>query len=138
MFNHSWSRRLAAVLAVLHLLFVLPLPAANASMLGTAEVLAEQQQQQQQQQQIDREQLRAMLDDQGVQKKLTELGVDRARVAERIDSLTPAELAQFNQQLDEAPAGGIIGIIILLLVIFIITDMLCATDIFSFVKCINR
>ncbi len=136
MFNHSWSRRLAAVLAVLHLLFVLPLPAANASMLGTAEVLAEQQQQQQQQ--VDREQLRAMLDDQGVQQKLTELGVDRARVAERIDSLTPAELAQFNQQLDEAPAGGIIGIIILLLVIFIITDMLCATDIFSFVKCINR
>jgi len=27
---------------------------------------------------------------------------------------------------------------VLFLVIFIITDMLCATDIFSFVKCINR
>ena len=134
MFNHSWSRRLAAVLAVLHLLFILPLPAANAAMLGTADILAEQQQQQP----VDREQLRAMLDDQGVQKKLTELGVDRAQVAERINSLTPAELAQFNQQLNEAPAGGIIGIIVLLLVIFIITDMLCATDIFSFVKCINH
>ena len=134
MFNHSWSRRLAAVLAVLHLLFILPLPAANAAMLGTADILAEQQQQQP----VDREQLRAMLDDQGVQKKLTELGVDRAQVAERINSLTPTELAQFNQQLNEAPAGGILGIIVLLLVIFIITDMLCATDIFSFVKCINH
>ena len=134
MFNHSLLRRLAAVLAVLHLLFVLPLPVANAAMLGTAEVLAGQQQQQP----VSREQLRAMLDDQGVQKQLAALGVDRARVAERINSLTPAELAQFNQQLNEAPAGGFIGIIVLFLVIFIITDLLCATDLFTFVKCINR
>ncbi|MGS7337782.1 PA2779 family protein, partial [Enterobacter kobei] len=47
--------------------------------------------------------------------------------------------AQFNQQLDQAPAGaGVVGIIVLFLVIFIITDMLCATNIFNFVKCINR
>lgn len=133
MFNHSWSRQLAAVLAVLHLLVILPMPAANAAMLGTAEVLAEQQQQP-----VDREQLRAMLDDQGVQKQLTALGVEPAQVAERINSLTPTELAQFNQQLNEAPAGGFIGIIVLFLVIFIITDLLCATDLFTFVKCINR
>jgi hypothetical protein len=134
MLNNSWSRRLAAVLAVLHLLFILPLPAANAAMLGTADILAEQQQQKP----VDREQLRAMLDDQGVQKQLTALGVDPAQVTERINSLTPTELAQFNQQLNEAPAGGFIGIIVLFLVIFIITDLLCATDLFTFVKCINR
>jgi hypothetical protein len=136
MFNRPLLRRLAAVLAVFHLLFILPMPTASAAMLGTAEVLAEQQLQQQQQ--LDREQLRAMLDDQGVQKQLAALGVDRARVAERINSLTPTELAQFNQQLNEAPAGGFIGIIVLFLVIFIITDLLCATDLFTFVKCINR
>lgn len=134
--NQPLFRRLAAVLAVLHLLFILPLPAANAAMLGTAEVLAEQQQLQVQQ--LDREQLRAMLDDQSVQKQLTALGVERAQVAERINSLTPMELAQFNQQLNEAPAGGFIGVIVLFLVIFIITDLLCATDLFTFVKCINR
>lgn len=133
MFNHSWSRRLTTVLAVLQLLFALPMPAAHAAMLGTVEVLAEQQQQP-----IDRAQLRAMLDDQGVQKQLTALGVEPAQVAERINSLTPTELAQFNQQLNEAPAGGFIGIIVLFLVIFIITDLLCATDLFTFVKCINR
>ncbi|MFZ3184384.1 MAG: PA2779 family protein [Pseudomonas sp.] len=132
--NQPVLRRLAAVLAVLHLLFILPIPAANAAMLGTADILAEQQQQQP----VDREQLRAMLDDQGVQKQLTALGVEPAQVAERINSLTPTELAQFNQQLSEAPAGGFIGIIVLFLVIFIITDLLCATDLFTFVKCINR
>ncbi len=134
MFKRSFLRRLAAVLAVLHLLLIAQLPVANAAMLGTAEVLAEQQQQ------VDREHLLAMLDDQGVQKKLAALGVERDQVADRINSLTNAELVQFNQQLNEAPAGadGIIGIIVLFLVIFIITDLLCATDIFSFVKCINR
>lgn len=137
MCNSFSTRSLAAVLAAFHLLFVLAMPA-NASMLGTAEVLAEQQQQQQQQP-VDREQLRAMLDDQGVQKKLTALGVDPTQVTERINSLTPTELAQFNQQLHEAPAGSsVVGIIVLFLVIFIITDLLCATDLFSFVKCINR
>lgn len=132
MFKHSFFRRLAAVLAVFHLLMVVQVPVANAAMIGTPEVLVEQQQR------VDRQQLLSMLDDQGVQEKLQAMGVERAQVEERINSLTSAELAQFNQQLEEAPAGGILGVIVLLLVIFIITDMLCATDIFSFVKCINR
>ncbi|NQD91818.1 PA2779 family protein [Pseudomonas sp. CrR25] len=132
MCKHSLFRRLAAALAVFHLLMIAQVPLASAAMIGTADVLAEQQQQ------VDRQQLLSMLDDQGVQKKMQALGVERDQVEARINRLTGAELAQFNQQLDEAPAGGIIGIIVLFLVIFIITDMLCATDIFSFVKCINR
>lgn len=132
MFKHSFFRRLAAVLAVFHLLMVVQVPVANAAMIGTPEVLVEQQQR------VDRQQLLSMLDDQGVQDKLQAMGVEREQVEARINSLTSAELAQFNQQLEEAPAGGILGVIVLLLVIFIITDMLCATDIFSFVKCINR
>jgi len=92
-----------------------------------------------QQHKVDQEQLMAMLDDEQVKEKLVSMGVDRDQVESRIASLTPAELAQFNQQLDQAPAGaGVVGIIVLFLVIFIITDMLCATNIFNFVKCINR
>ena len=80
-----------------------------------------------------------MLDDQDVQKKLVSMGVDRDQVEKRINGLTAAELAQFNQQLDQAPAGdGVVGVIVLFLVIFIITDMLCATNIFNFVNCTNR
>ncbi|MCY1275402.1 hypothetical protein D9M68_348700 [compost metagenome] len=125
-------RRLAAGLAAAHFLMIAQVPLAQAAMIGTPQVL------QQQQQQVDRQQLRAMLDDRQVQQKLESLGVERAQVEARIDSLTPAELAQFNQQLQEEPAGaGVVGIIVLFLVIFIITDMLCATDIFSFIKCIR-
>ena len=132
MIKRAYSRPVAAVLVAAHFLLVTQAPVAQAGMIGTSEVL------QAQQQQIDRQQLLAMLDDQGVQDKLAALGVERAQVEQRINSLTSAELAQFNQQLSEAPAGGIIGIIVLFLVIFIITDLLCATDLFTFVKCINR
>ena len=130
--SHPFMRFLAATLAALHLALFAHMPLANAAMIGTPQVLQEQQQQ------VDRQQLRDMLDDQQVQQKLEEMGVDRAQVEQRIDSLTPAELAQFNQQLSEEPAGaGVVGIIVLFLVIFIVTDMLCATDIFTFVKCLR-
>lgn len=122
-------KRLAAVLVLAQLGVVAEVPLAQAAMVGTGEVL------QAQQQHVDREQLLRMLDDQGVQKKLQSMGVERNQVEQRIKSLSNEELAQFNQQLDQAPAGGIIGIIILFLLIFIITDMLCITHIFTFVRC---
>lgn len=133
MFTSPLLKRVATALAALHFLLVAQIPLAQAAMIGTPEVIAEQQQQ------VDRQQLLTMLEDQDVQKKLESMGVDRTQVEKRINSLTPAELAQFNQQLDQAPAGaGVVGIIVLFLVIFIITDMLCATNIFNFVNCINR
>lgn len=133
MTTSPFFRRLAAMLAVFHVLMVVQVPLANAAMIGTGEVLTEHQQQ------VDRQQLIAMLDDQQVKDKLLAMGVERDQVENRINNLTSAELAQFNQQLSEAPAGaGVLGVIVLFLVIFIITDMLCATNLFSFVKCINR
>ncbi|MBY6034403.1 PA2779 family protein [Marinobacter daepoensis] len=105
---------------------------ANAGMVSTGELI------QQQQVELDRQQLLDMLENQDVKKKLQELGVSEAQVTERIHNLTPTELAEFEQQLAEAPAGeGVVGVIVLFLLVFIITDMLCATDLFSFVKCIR-
>lgn len=128
-----WSRRLAITLAGMHFCLFTQVPVAQAAMIGTPEVLAEQQGQ------VDRQQLLIMLDEDAVREKLVSLGVERAQVEQRINSLTPSELAHFNQQLSEAPAGGnAVGIIVLFLVIFIITDMLCATNLFNFVNCINR
>jgi hypothetical protein len=133
MYQSPFMKRLAGVLAALHLMLFAQIPMAQAAMIGTPEIVAEHQQQ------VDRQQLLTMLDDREVQKKLLSMGVERDQVELRINSLTPSELAQFNQQLDQAPAGaGAVGIIVLFLVIFIITDMLCATNIFNFIDCINR
>ena len=105
---------------------------AHAGMVGTGELI------QQQQTELDRQQLLDMLEQQEVKEKLADLGVSEDQVAERIQNLTPAELADFEQQLAEAPTGeGVVGVIVLFLLVFIITDMLCATDIFSFINCIR-
>jgi hypothetical protein len=135
MLSRPCNRRLASILIASQFAFLAQMPLAQAAMIGTPQAMQERQLPQHQP--VDREQLRAMLDDQQVQQKLESLGVPREQVEARIASLTPAELQQFNQRLEQEPAGGWVGIIVLFLVIFIITDMLCATDIFSFIKCIN-
>lgn len=105
---------------------------ANAAMVSTGDMI------QQEQTQLDRQQLLNMLEKQEVQEKLSELGVSKDTVAERINNLTSAELADFEQQLAEAPAGeGVVGVIVLFFLVFIVTDMLCATDLFPFVRCIR-
>ena len=105
---------------------------ATAGMVGTGEMIGQQQVQ------LDRQELISMLDRQDVQAKLADLGVSQDQLKERIQNLTPAELADFERQLAEAPAGqDVVGIIVLFLLVFIITDMLCATNIFPFVNCIR-
>ncbi|WP_193074336.1 PA2779 family protein [Pseudomonas sp. FME51] len=130
----STTRRyLAIIMATLFMLTSMASIHAQASMVGTHEVIASEQLS------VDRDQLKSMLDDEAVQDKLASMGVSPEQVEQRINSLTADELAHFNAQLDEAPAGaGVLGVIVLFLVIFIITDMLCATNIFRFVNCINR
>lgn len=105
---------------------------AVAGVVGTGDVLMEQRAD------VDRQSLTTMLDRQEVQDALSTMGVDRAEVENRIQSLTPSELADFNQQLAEAPVGeGVVGVIVLFLLVFIVTDLLCATNIFSFINCIR-
>ena len=105
---------------------------AVAGVVGTGDVLTEQRAD------VDRQSLMTMLDRQDVQDALGTMGVDKSEVENRIQSLTPSELADFNDQLSEAPVGqDVVGIIVLFLLVFIITDLLCATNVFSFINCIR-
>ena len=131
-FMRSTKRYLSILLTALFMLTSMASLQAQAAMVGTGEAVAQQQLS------VDRAELKAMLDDQDVQAKLASLGVSQDQVEKRIDSLTADELADFNSQLDDAPAAaGVVGIIVLFLVFFIITDMLCATNVYSFVNCVN-
>ena len=131
-FMRSTKRYLSILLTALFMLTSFASLQAQAAMVGTGEAVAQQQLS------VDRAELKAMLDDQEVQAKLASLGVSQDQVEQRIDSLTADKLADFNSQLDDAPAAaGVVGIIVLFLVIFIITDMLCATNVYSFVNCVN-
>ena len=103
-----------------------------ASMVGTSTAL------QQAQRSVERGELLAMLDRESVQAQLVELGVDAEAAKQRVAAMTDAEIRQLNARLAEMPAGGdVLGIVLLLFILFVITDMLGATDIFPFVHSIN-
>jgi Mg2+ and Co2+ transporter CorA len=69
-----------------------------------------------------------------VQQQLSKMGVDPADIENRINQMTQQEIAQLNQQMNELPAGsGVLGILLLIFLVFVITDVIGATDIFPFI-----
>ena len=90
------------------------------------------------QQQYDKAQLLDVLDSTEVQKKLLALGVDADQVKERVNNLSAAEVEQLNANLADMPAGADgLGLIVFIFVVFVITDMIGATDVFPFVNEVN-
>lgn len=106
---------------------------AQAAMVSTQSAMAEAKVD------YDRETLMAAIHEEGVRDQLAALGVNPELVEQRVASLTPSELADLNQRVQDMPAGeGVVGVLLTLFIVFIITDMLCATNIFTFVNCINK
>jgi hypothetical protein len=57
-----------------------------------------------------------------VRGQLVQLGVDPAIAEQRVDALTPSEIAQLQPQLDSLPAGGdsllvVVGVVFIVLII---------------------
>ncbi|MBL1456908.1 MAG: PA2779 family protein [Methylophaga sp.] len=100
----------------------------QAAMISTPDII------QSQQSAYDREQLSSMLERDDVQQQLLSMGVPPDTVQERVNSMTDFEIAQLNEQINDMPAGGILGAIVLIFVVFVITDAIGATDIFPFVR----
>lgn len=124
-------KRFISVFVVVAMLGGQALPL-QAAMIGTDSQL------QHEQSRYDRQQLLQLLDREEMQQQLQALGVDQNAAKERVAQMTDSEIQQLNAQLAEMPAGGdAVGIIVLFLVIFIITDLLGATDIFPFIHPVN-
>jgi len=100
----------------------------QAAMISTPDII------QSQQSAYDREQLSSMLERDDVQQQLLSMGVSPDTVQERVNSMTDFEIAELNEQINDMPAGGILGAIVLIFVVFVITDAIGATDIFPFVR----
>lgn len=102
---------------------------AQAAMVGTAQVVAARQGS------LDRARLAALLEREDLQRELGAMGVDVKDARDRVAGLTDAEVARINQQLERLPAGSdsVLGVLVLIFIIFVITDALGATDIFPFV-----
>jgi len=75
-----------------------------------------------------------MLDDATVQNKLIALGVSKEDALNRLDAMTPYEVSELNKQLNEAPAGGIVGTIVTVLVVVAVLDLMGITDVYPFIR----
>ena len=88
---------------------------------------------------ISVEQIITMLDREDIKKSLTAMGVSPSAAKMRVSQMNDSELAQLNQSIEESPAGsGALGVIFTVFIVLVITDLMGVTDIFPFVKNINK
>ena len=111
------------------LLALLPLMPAQAAMLGNDRIISEQQAA------FERAEVLEILDQEFTRQQLETWGVSPEMARERINSLTDQELANLNRQFNELEAGGssVLGVLLIIFIVFVITDAIGATDIFPFV-----
>jgi predicted PurR-regulated permease PerM len=127
---HFLQRPLAVLLALL--LALMPLLPAQAAMIGNEQIVEQSLSHQ------TRDSLQQLLEQEAAQQQLQAWGVNPDQARNRIDSLTDTELARINGQLGDLNAGGnILGILLVIFIVFIITDVIGATDIFPFVHPVN-
>jgi len=124
---HFLRRPTAVLLSIL--LALMPMLPAQAAMIGNEQILNQGLSVQ------TRDSLRQLLEQDTARQQLQAWGVNTDQVNTRINSLTDAELARINQQVGELNAGGnsILGILLIIFIIFVITDVIGATDIFPFI-----
>jgi hypothetical protein len=106
------------------LVFFVGMPqAANAGMVGTHNLLPQGLTQ------LDQQQAR-----QSMKNQLVDLGVEPEMAKARIDSLSDQQVAEISSQLSDLPAGADAGgILLTIFIVFVITDVIGATDIFPFI-----
>ena len=127
---HILRRPIAIFLSIL--LALMPLLPAQAAMIGNQQIINQNQSQQ------TRDSLQQLLDQDTARQQLQAWGVSPEQINSRIDSLTDAELARINQQLNDLNAGGsVLGILLVIFIVFVITDVIGATDIFPFIHPVN-
>ena len=113
-------------------LIILPIGPAQAAMISNGQIIGEVQAE------LNRGDVLQILARENAQQHLRGLGVSPEMVKERVSHMTDQEVAQLNRHLADLPAGGdVLGVILVLFIVFIITDMLGATNIFPFVKPVN-
>jgi len=86
--------------------------------------------------QLEKQRIYQLLARDDVRSQLTELGVDPDDAVKRVAGMTDEEVQIFSQKMQELPAGGssVLGVLALIFIVLLITDILGYTDIFPFVK----
>ena len=126
-------RPVSLLLVVSFCLLNFNIPNAQAKMVGTDAMIAEQQALDQQAQVAD------FMAREDVMQIMTQYGVDPVEAQQRVDSLSGEELAEIASSIDQLPAGGggigvIVGAAVLIFLVLLITDLVGLTHVFPFVN----
>ena len=77
-------------------------------------------------------QLEALFTRDDVRKQLVSLGVDPSDAANRLDSLSPDELAMLQDRIENLPAGAnLLAVLGIVLVVLIVLELVGVTDVFT-------
>jgi len=121
--------RFIGLLLITSILFFSTQTTVNAAIVSTTDLVAEQQSQ------IDRAYLLKSLDRAEVQAALVNKGVDIEAAKVRVAGMTDEEVRSLNANLDKLPAAsGVHGLIGLILVVLLVTDLVGVTDVYSFIN----
>ncbi len=112
----------------------LPLPA-HAALIGTEQLL--------QSDSSARAKISAFLARADVQRQLAARGVDPADAQARAAALSDDQARELATRIDQLPAGGdgvgdVLGVLVLIFVILLITDILGLTKVFPFTRPIHK
>ena len=126
-------RPVSLLLVVSFCLLNFNIPNAQAKMVGTDAMIAEQQALDQQAQVAD------FMAREDVKQIMTQYGVDPVEAQQRVDSLSNEELAELASSIDQLPAGGggigvVVGAAVLIFLVLLITDIVGLTHVFPFVN----
>ncbi len=126
------KRAVGAVMALLMALTSMPIGMAQAEMVTTDQVIQNYNSTE------DRTQAMDFMLREDVQEQMTLLGVDPEEAARRVAGLSDEEIQQIAGRLDELPAGegvgAIVGVILIIFLVLLVSDLLGLTDLFPFVK----
>lgn len=126
------GRTVAWLMMVVMLATALPLGTAQAALVTTEQVVMETTG-------SDRDRVQAFLERQDVRRQMIGFGVDPGEAAARVAQLSDAEIGQIVDRIDRLPAGqsalgAVLGVILIMFLVLLVTDLLGLTDIFPFVR----
>jgi hypothetical protein len=121
----AFNRCMARVLILCTLGAGMPLPA-SAGIVATDQIAAS----------AERDRVKSFLDRADVQAQFQSYGVDPQAARARVDALTDSEVARLAGQIEQLPAGGadVLGVLLVVFIVLLITDILGFTKIFPFTK----
>ena len=127
---NPFKRFVASVLIASTTLMGLPLTA-QASIVSTDESMSVASAD------ANRDKVTAFLAREDIRSALQAQGVSGDAATERVKAMSDSEVSQLASRVDQAPAGGILGLIFTVFIVLLITDIFGLTKVFPFTRSVR-